>query len=195
MRTFKHLIVAAALALVAGIVAPPPANAQQVILCPSARESNSATRQLSLPNLSKTYAADSSGCVIASGTADIAILTAAGYAQEAPYRSLVFNTGVATGTTDFAIGILPPGAFVQSIVVSNSTANAVTSNISIGTTANGTDVVASLACGANCVASAPGTTTIAKAAFSTTAATTLHMAAIGAWNSANVTVTVVWGYF
>jgi hypothetical protein len=140
------------------------------------------------------YTLNGQGCALIQ-QADVGYFQSQGFTQASSEQTILFTTGVATGTTDFVIGTIPANAYVKSILVVNSTANAVTGNISVGTTANGTDVVASLACGANCVASSPGTTALAKAVFSATASTALHAAAITAWNNANVTFSIVLGYF
>lgn len=140
------------------------------------------------------YVLNGGGCALIA-QADVGYFQSQGYAQNSSEQTILYTTGVVTLTADVVIGTLPAGAYLRQVVVVNSTANAVTGNISIGSTANGTDIVASLVCAANCVADAPGTTTIAKSVFSTTAATSLHAAAITAWNSANITFTIVYAYF
>ncbi len=168
----------------------PQANAAQVVLCPSSRaQANSAAGQISIPNLTQTYAADTAGCVIANGLGDIAIFRSAGFTEPGKERSIVFNTGIATGTTNFVIGNLPAGAYIQKVIWNNTTANAA-GNVALGSTASGVDIVAAVACGANCLSD----TTIAKTTFSTSAATSLNLSST-AWGSANLTVTVIFGYF
>jgi hypothetical protein len=136
------------------------------------------------------YTLNGQGCALVA-QADIGYFQSQGFTQAASQNSILYTSGVQTGTTDLVIGNLPANAYVQQIIIVNATANAVTGGVSIGSTANGTDIVAAAACAANCVANA----TIVKAAFSTTAATALHAAAVTAWNSANVTITVVYGFF
>jgi len=187
----KRLFLLAALALaLCGSI--PRAEAAQVVLCSSVRESNSATRQVSIPNLSQTYAANAQGCVVANGAGDIAVLSAAGYSEPGKSRSLIFTTGVATGTTSFQIGNLPAGSYIQQVIYSNTTANAA-GNVSFGTTSGGADVVAAAACGANCLTRVTDALLL-KSVFSTTAAQPLFISS-SAWGSANVTVTLVFGYF
>jgi hypothetical protein len=182
--------VAGALAFAASIAAAHAAG-PQIILCPSSRaQANSAAGQISIPNLSQTYAADGQGCVVASGLGDIAIFQAAGYVQPGKERSIVFNTGVATATTVFAIpNLLPAGAYIQQIIFNNTTANAA-GNVSVGSTSGAADVVAAVALGANGLLAA----TLAKTVFSASASQQLFLTST-AWNSANVNVTVVFGYF
>lgn len=194
----RHLLVAAA-ALVALWTAP--LQAAQVFMCQGdVSGASTGARTIGGTNSavpSQTlYSLNSAGCALIQ-LADIGYFQSQGYTQNSSEQSIVFQTGVQTGTTDLVVGALPAGAYLKSVLVNNLTANAVTGNISVGSTANGTDIVASLVCAANCVASAPGTTALAKSVFTATggAATTIHAAAITSWNSANVNITVVYGYF
>jgi hypothetical protein len=182
--------VISALAFAASIAAAHAAG-PQVILCPSSRaQANSAAGQISIPNLSQTYSADTQGCLVANGLGDIAIFRSAGYVEPGKERSIVFNTGVATGTTSFAIpNLVPSGAYLQQIILNNITANAAGS-ISLGTTSGAADVVAATALGSNAVLAG----TILKPVFSATASQQLFLTST-AWNSANVNVTVVYGLF
>lgn len=194
MNFLRNLVLAAVAAV--GLASPAAAGSQ--VLCSGEVAVGTLARSIggsssSVP--SKTlYQLNGQGCAVIQ-QADIGYFISQGFSPGADSGTIVFSTGVQTGTTDIPIGLLPAGAYLSEIVAVNTTANAVTGNISIGSTANGTDIVASLACGANCVADAPGTTTLAKNVFSITAATTLHAAAITSWNSANVTFTVVYRYF
>src|SRR5260370_2359397 len=128
----------------------PRADAAQVVLCGSASEGNSSTRQINLLNVSQSYSADSQGCVVANGLADVAIFRGAGYTEPGKHRTILFATGVATGTTSFLVGTLPAGAYIEQIIYVNTTANAA-GNISFGSTSGGADVVTAAACGANCL--------------------------------------------
>jgi hypothetical protein len=185
----KQLFSLAALGLALFGWLPAALAGPQVLLCSPARSANSSAAQVGVPGLSTSYAADSAGCVLANGVGDISVLRAAGYAEPGKLRSLVFNTGVQTGTTSFLVGTLPAGAYIQKIVWQNVTANAAGS-LSIGSTSGGTDVVGSTACGANCLTDA----TLAKTLFSASSTQPLYVTSSG-WNSANVNVTVVFGFF
>jgi hypothetical protein len=136
------------------------------------------------------YVLNGAGCASIQ-QADVGYFLSQGYTSISGLQPIIFTTGVATGTTDFVIGNLPANAYIASIIMANATANAVTGGVSIGSTANGTDIVAATTCAANCVANS----TLVKTAFSTTAQTALHAAAVTAWNSANVTITVNFGAF
>jgi hypothetical protein len=189
----RILIAAVALALVCGSI--PPADAASVVLCASSRESNSASRQINLPGLLNSYVADPSGCVIAATIGDISIFRANGFSESGKHRSLIFNTGVATGTTDFVIGVLPAKSYISQVIFSNSVAAAVTGGVSIGSTANGTNIVAAQAVGASTDVAVPQSAILLPVPSTAGAATTLHMAAVTAWNNVNVTVTVVYAYY
>lgn len=186
----KRIFLLAALAL-ALCGSSMPATAAQIVLCASARAqaNSSAVGQISLLNLSQSYSADAAGCVIAANLADAAIFRANGYAEPGKHRSLIFTTGVATGTTSFLVGQIPAGAYIQQAIVQNTTGNAA-GNISFGSTSGGADVAAAVACGANCLAAA----TLLKTVFSTTAPQQIWMTST-AWGSANISATIVFGYF
>lgn len=193
MKRVRSRIIAAAISAVAFAAQISAAHAAgpQIILCPSSRAmANSAAGPISIPNLSQTYAADTQGCLVAIGLGDIAIFQAAGYVQPGKERSIVFNTGVATGTTSFAIpNLVPAGAYLQQIILNNVTANAA-GNVSVGSISGAADVVAAVALGANGLLAA----TLAKTVFSASAQQQLFLTSTG-WNSANVNLTIVYAYF
>lgn len=141
-----------------------------------------------------TYILNGQGCVLV-GLADVGYFQSQGFTQGSSQNSIVFNTGVATGTTDFVIGTLPSKAYIQQIVFSNSVAAAVTGGISVGSSANGTQIVAAQAVGASTDVAVAQAGILLPVPSTSAAATALHMAAVTAWNSANVTVTVVYGFY
>ena len=184
------LLAAFALALFGQVAA---ADAASVVLCPSARsQGGSSAGQISIPNLSATYAADSAGCVVANGVGDISIFRAAGYSEPGKHRTIIFTTGVATGTTSYIVATLPPSTYLEQLIFTNTTGNAA-GNVAFGTTAGGTDIVAAAACGANCLSRTTDALTL-KTVFSTSSPQQIFMSS-SAWGSANMTVTVVYGYF
>lgn len=141
------------------------------------------------------YTLNSNGCALIA-QADIGYFQSQGYIQNSSQTSVFLLTGAlpASGTTDIVGPVIPAGAYIQQIIWFNSTANAVTGGVSVGTTANGTDVVAAQAVGANAMTFTTDALLL-KRVFSTTAATTLHFAPVTSSNSANLTVTVIYGYF
>lgn len=80
---------------------------------------------------------------------------------------------------------VPKGYYIHSIVFENTTANAVTGGIRIGTTNGGTEVVVAQALGANELVEVADAN-ILKTIFSTTTAQTLYIQAVTSWNSANI---------
>jgi hypothetical protein len=188
----KRLAALAALAL-ALFGSLPAADAAQVVLCSSARaQANSSAGQINIPNLTQTYQADNQGCVIANGVGDISIFRAAGYSEPGKHRTQIYVTGVATGTTSYLVATLPPGTYLEQLIYTNTTANAA-GNVAFGTTAGGADIMAAVACGANCLSRTPDALTL-KTVFSTTAPQQIFMSS-SAWGNANLTVTVVYGFF
>jgi hypothetical protein len=107
-------------------------------------------------------------------------------------RSLVFATGVLTGTTSLQVGNLPPGAYIEQIVVQNTTANA-GGEMSFGTASGGGQIVAAAA-GTTLGVSFPTNGAFVANAFSSTAQTPVWITST-AWGSANATVTVIFGYW
>jgi hypothetical protein len=99
------------------------------------------------------------------------------------------NSQRLTAVTNDTTFTVPAGYMIESIAIRNTTANAVTGGIKIGTTSGGTDVVAAQAVGASALV------VIADAAillryFSATADTTLYLQDVTAWNSASLEVWV-----
>lgn len=91
-------------------------------------------------------------------------------------------------TADGALTTLPIGAVIQQIIVFNTTANAVTGGINIGTSALAADVVSALAVGTGALLAAP----VLAAVFSTTLTQDLFISAGVSWNSADLTVWVLY---
>ena len=100
--------------------------------------------------------------------------------QNAP--SLV--TGI---SVNGAAGVVPVNRKVRAIYIQNTTANAVTGGVNIGTTSGASDIASAVAVGAN------GLVTInagglSKQWFSATAAQTVFISDVSAWNSASLNV-------
>ena len=91
-----------------------------------------------------------------------------------------------TGLTAAGSFALQPNAVLVDIIVSNTTANAITGGLKFGTTAGGVDIMAALAVGANAIAPC----VLLLRAFSRTAAQTIFFDTVTSWNSANVTIDV-----
>jgi hypothetical protein len=83
--------------------------------------------------------------------------------------------------------VIPAGYVLEQIVIENTTANAITGGLRIGTAAAGTQVVTAQAVAASALLRI-AQASITLGVFSTTAAQTLFIEAVSAWNSANVNI-------
>lgn len=104
-------------------------------------------------------------------------------------RPLETDSIVLRGVTANTTVTIGPGWAIDDVFVHNTTANAVTGGVRIGTTNGGADVVAALTVGASAL------TFVAAAAllkrwFSRTAAQTLYIQAVTGWNSASLDITI-----
>lgn len=84
--------------------------------------------------------------------------------------------------------ILPANAQILNIIVTNTTGNAITGGLKIGTTAGATDIATALAVGANGFVSLG--TNLLKSIFSSSATQQIFIDAVGSWGSASVTITI-----
>jgi hypothetical protein len=188
-------LIAAALALFA--FAAPAQAAVQMMCAPDVAGGVQGPRRVtntsSTASPQPTYQLNAFGCALIS-QADIGFFQSLGFSAGSSEGAIIFTTGVASGTTDFVIGSVPANMYITEIIYSNAVAAAVTGGVSIGTTANGTDVVAAQTVGSSALTFTPNAS-ILKQPFSTTAATPLHAAAVTAWNSTNVTITVKYAAF
>lgn len=89
-----------------------------------------------------------------------------------------------TGNTT---AVIPAGFVILQIVIENTTANAVTGGIKIGTTNGGTEVVVALAVSANSLQAVPDATLL-KSVFSMSTDTTLYIQTVTLWNSASLNI-------
>lgn len=189
----RKLLRASLLAAAAALALTAHANAAAQMLCSGEVTVGTLARSIGGVNSSvpskAIYQLNGQGCALIQ-QADIGYFLSQGFSPGADHNVITYTTGVATGTTNFVIGTLPAGAYIQKIVWVNSVA-ASAGNLSLGSTAGGTDIVSAVACGSSCI---NGDMTIAKTTFSASAATTLNLSS-SAWNSTNVTITVVYGYF
>lgn len=87
---------------------------------------------------------------------------------------------------------IPPGYMIVGLSVRNTTANAVTGGVRIGTTDGGVDVVVALAVAGSAILGVPDAT-ILKKYFSASAATTLFIQTVTLWNSASLNLSFLLG--
>lgn len=94
----------------------------------------------------------------------------------------------ANATAAFTLSI-PANSYIDEIFIQNTTANAITGGLDIGTTLAGADVVSAIAVAGSALFMVPAAS-ILKRVFSTTDPTTLYFGAHSSWNSANIKVKV-----
>ena len=87
--------------------------------------------------------------------------------------------------------MFPANAVIERIIVTNTTANAITGGLKLGTTSGGTDVVAALTVGANALTYVTDAATL-KRFFSLTAPQPIYLGAVSSWNSAIINVDIIY---
>lgn len=180
------------LAALAGLLSlHPPADASSIRVCSSIPAGAApGPAQVKAPTSGNLYSTNSRGCVLIPAS-DLGDFNSMGYIPNGELQSLVV-TGITA--QNFSSIILPASAYIREIIVQNTTANAVTGGIKVGTTAGGTDVVTALTCGASCLTFVADSA-LSKRVFSATATQALSIDAVTGWNSASVNVTVIYGFF
>ena len=108
--------------------------------------------------------------------------------------TIVYATGVQTGTTSVNIGSIPANCVVYNVVYNNTTANAVTGGINLGNVGSATAVLSATAVGASAtVSTAVAPTPTNSSGYVSGGA--LFAAAVTAWNSANITITLTYACY
>lgn len=190
MNTRKILLALAALFALAA----EPALAASQMLCATAAVPRRVVNTSSTAATQPSYQLNARGCAVIA-QADVGFFLTQGFTPGPNENSLFYISGVqASGTGDLIIGSVPPGAYIQQFIIQNTIAAAVTGGVDIGTTANGVDVASAFAVGSSALTFITDALLL-KRVFSLTAATPIHIAAHTGWNGANLTITVVYGYF
>lgn len=190
----KAFAVLAASAVMAFVMSASPADATMIRVCaPSTASAALGPAQVKAPTSGNLYSTNSRGCALIASS-DLGDLQAAGYLPNGELQSMVVSTGVLTTTTSVQVASLPASAYIREIIVDNTTANAVTGGIDIGKTSGAADIVSAKACAANCL------TTVVDSAillhvFSKTAQQAIWVTGHTDGNSANLNLTIIYGYF
>lgn len=183
----KRLLIAFGIAAALAAFDSRPADAYTIKVCaPSRAGAALGPGRVTASSSSTTYSTDSRGCALIS-SADLGDFRALGYVVEAPYRTVVAKALTAASTVQ-----LPASTFIQDIIIEEDSGAAPT-NVRIGTTENGSDVLASSTMSASSIM-IPEDTSKGTRAFSRTAAQTLYISA-GSFGSSRLNVTIVYGYF
>lgn len=188
MNMLRKLAAAAAFSMLA--IAAMPAQAANVVLCSPVSDANGPRRVVN-PNTTTAYTLNGVGCALIA-SADVGYFLSQGFAVDGPYRSMV----VSGQTSAFSL-TLPAGAYIQSVILQETSGAAVTGGVKIGTTSGGTDVVAAIVMPASSLAMTSDASFGAaqKRAFSATVPQTLFFGAVSSFNGAALNATVVYTYF
>lgn len=197
MKHFSRIL-AATLALAAiSLSVPQSAQAANIYLCAPRSTSALPPGRVTNPGASGgSYTLNNQGCaVISTANSDAAYFQSQGYTQGPNLFSVTFVTGVMTSTTSVAIApLIPANAAIRDIYINNTTANAVSGGIDIGTTSGAADVVSAKVCAANCLTFVADAALL-KRVFSLTAAQNLFITGHTDAASANLTLTITYSYF
>ena len=187
MKMLRYLIPAiAALGLIAGTYEP--ANAANSWMCKPITPASGAAVRITNPATSTSYSADGRGCALIAN-ADIGYFLSQGWASDP--RTLNGNQIIANTN----IGTLPANAYIDSIIVQETSGGAVTGGLDIGTATGGTQIVSALTCAASCLTSVADTA-ILKRVFSSTAPTNIWVKADTNFTSGPaINVTIHYSFF
>jgi hypothetical protein len=184
----------AALAALASLTFGTLAEASSLRVCaPSAAGAAVGPSQVKAATSGNLYSTNARGCVLIPSS-DLGDFQAMGYISNAEPQVMVVTTGVLTGTTAVQVGSLPASAFIKDIVIENTTTNAVTGGIDIGKTSGAADIVAAKVCAASCLTTVLDSAILLRV-FSTTVAQPIWVLGHTAGNSANLTLTITYGFF
>lgn len=87
--------------------------------------------------------------------------------------------------------MLPANCVLREVLVFNTTANAITGGLKLGTTAGATDIITALAVGAS-AAAFTADASLSKRFFSPTSTQQIFFDAVTGWNSANVNIHILY---
>lgn len=165
-----------------------PALAAQVNLCAATASGTSPGPRRWVASSGTAYGLNNQGCALIA-PADVSGALAEGFTLRSQLFAVVANALTAAGTV-----VLPPGAYIDRIIVQETSGGAVTGGIKIGTAAAGTQVAAALICGASCLVWTPDVS-ISTRIFANTAPQTLFIDAVSSFASSRVNVTVIYGIY
>ena len=167
MKTLRLLSLALA-ALGFAVFSDAPAYAANAWMCQPLSNSTGPKRVVN-PNTSTSYSTDGRGCGLIAA-ADVGYFSSQGWYQDP--RTLIGNQVIANTN----IGNLPPNAYIDAIIIQETSGQAVTGGVDIGTASTGQQIVAAYTCGASCLVTVTDAL-IVKRAFSSTAPTAVWVQA------------------
>lgn len=190
---FAAALACAALACAALALAQPAHAAGQLMCQGTAPATASGPSRWVAAASGAAYTLDNRGCAVIAQT-DIGDAGASGLVQTGSQRSIIFSTGVLSGTTSVAGPNIPAGMYLREVIVDNTTANAVTGGIDIGKTSGAADIVSALTCAASCLTFVADSALLLRV-FSKTVPQATFVTGHTAGNSANLTITYVVSFF
>lgn len=212
MNRFHNLIAGAALAALASLSLALPAHAAASVaadlvpMCaPGTGSSAVGPKQVVNPNVATpvvgtlgTYNLDARGCALMA-LSDVGYYRSQGYTAGAGTFAL-YSGPYTAQTTATNSPILPANAYIEAIIVQETTGNALTGGLDVGVAgASDQTIVAAFAVGANAVINIPSAS-ILKHVFPTSgttgpAAQQIFFNAHTSWNSASIVVTILARYY
>jgi hypothetical protein len=143
-----------------------------------------------------TYVLNGQGCTLAQ-QADLGVFLSLGFTPGPPFgQNIIYTTGVQTGTTSLTIGTIPANAYLQHVIVQNNTANPITGGLNFGVVGGSATAIASALAVAGSVTVIAADSALTRIQGTTApAAYSVTVAAQTTWNNANVTITLVYGYY
>lgn len=155
-------------------------------------------RQVTNPSTTTTYTLGANGCALMS-RADQAYFASQGYYQGAGAGTIY--TGPFTAQSTAANSpVLPANAYIEAIIVQETTGNALTGGLDVGVAGSSdATIVSGYAIGANAVINIPAAS-ILKNVFPTSgtggpAAQQIYFNAHTSWNSGSIVVTILYRYY
>jgi len=141
-----------------------------------------------------SYQTNSQGCALIA-TPDVGFFLAQGFTFGTNEGVQIQNaiTANTTGTTSTIQ--LPAYGFIKYIVIEETAGNAITGGVNIGDSGSATRFGSAVAVGANANVVVVPTNLTGSANTGVPAADTILIAAVTAFNSASINVTVIFGYF
>lgn len=184
----RHFRILAALGFVVGLLlSAAPSHAAVVNMCRAAATATSPGPGQWATVAGTRYTLNNIGCArIASG--DVAEATSQGFIVQ-PQIFAAVATLSAAGTLQ-----LPAGAYIDRIIIQETSGASITGGLKIGTASGGTQVGTGLVCGSGCLVWVPDVS-LSTRIFANTAPQTLFIDAVSSWNSARANVTIMYGFW
>jgi hypothetical protein len=197
---FKKLLLAAGLSLAPSIAfAAASLQATHAFMCTPEVSVGTAgprliTNTASSASPQPSYQTNSQGCALIA-TPDVGFFLSQGYTFGTNEGVLIQNAITANTAAGTSTITLPPYAFVKYIVVEETAGNAVTGGINVGDSGSATRFLSATAVGANANVVVVPTNLTGSSNTGIPAADIVLVAAVTAFNSASLNVTVIYGYF